>query len=200
MFDEKFLALLLLFFPGIVGVLFINYVLESYKKLEVKLFLLYSFVLGVISYLPFSLFCENSNIFKLNISPRVIIFATILAMIISTIVIFMINREFLHLCMRKMKLSQTMGRKYILKNIIASKDDKINYLLNHWVLIRYQNKEQCFQGCIGAIDILEDNYVEILLKKVSAYYDNKTEPSYEVEAIYLCEKFENIIIEFQKNI
>lgn len=58
MFDEKFLALLLLFFPGIVGVLFINYVLESYKKLEVNLFLLYSFVLGVISYLPFSFFVK----------------------------------------------------------------------------------------------------------------------------------------------
>lgn len=47
MFDEKFLTLLLLFFPGIVGVLFINYVLESYKKLEANLFLLYSFALGV---------------------------------------------------------------------------------------------------------------------------------------------------------
>ena len=102
--------------------------------------------------------------------------------------------------MRKTKISQTMGRKYILENIIASKDSKINYLLNHWVLIRYQNKEQCFQGYIGAIDVLEDNYVEILLKEVSAYYDNKTDPSYKVEAIYLCEKFENIIIEFQKNI
>ena len=200
MFDEKFLALLLLFFPGIVGVLFINYVLESYKKLEINLFLLYSFALGVVSYLPTNFFCEDNNIFKLNVSPRVIICATILALIISTIIIFIINNEFLHLCMRKIKLSQTMGRKYILKNIVASKDPKINYLLNHWVLIRYQNKEQCFQGYIGAIDFLEDNYVEILLKEVSAYYDNKTEPSYEVEAIYLCEKLENIIIEFQKNI
>lgn len=200
MFDEKFLALLLLFFPGIVGVLFINYVLESYKKLEVNLFLLYSFVLGVISYLPFSFFCEDSNIFKLNVSPRVIICATILALIVSTIIIFIINSEFLHLCIRKIKLSKTMGRKYILKNIVSSKDSKMNYLLNHWVLIRYQNKEQCFQGLIGAIDILEDNYIEILLKNVSAFYNNKTKPSYEVEATYLCEKLENIIIEFQKNI
>lgn len=200
MFDEKFLALLLLFFPGIVGVLFINYVLESYKKLEANLFLLYSFALGVISYLPTRLFCEDSNIFELRVSPRVIICATILALIISTIIIFIINSEFLHLCMRKTKLSQTMGRKYILKNIVASKDLKINYLLNHWVLIRYQNKEQCFQGYIEAIDILEDNYIEILLKNVSAFYNNKTKPSYEVEATYLCEKLENIIIEFQKNI
>ena len=63
MFDEKFLTLLLLFFPGIVGVLFINYALESYKKLEAKLFFLYSFALGVISYLATSLFCKDSNIF-----------------------------------------------------------------------------------------------------------------------------------------
>lgn len=200
MFDEKFLTLLLLFFPGIVGVLFINYVLESYKKLEIVLFLLYSFALGVISYLPTNFFCEDSNIFELRVSTKALILATIFALIISVIIIFVINNEFLHLCMRKIKLSQTMGRKYILKNIIASKDSKINYLLNHWVLIRYQNKEQCFQGYIGAIDVLEDNYVEILLKDVSAYYDNKTESSYEVEAIYLCEKLENIIIEFQKNI
>ena len=200
MFDEKFLTLLLLFFPGIVGVLFINYVLESYKKLEINLFLLYSFALGVVSYLPTNFFCEDSNIFELRVSTKALILATIFALIISAIIIFVINNEFLHLCMRKIKLSQTMGRKYILKNIVASKDPKINYLLNHWVLIRYQNKEQCFQGYIGAIDVLEDNYVEILLKDVSAYYDNKTEPSYEVEAIYLCEKFENIIIEFQKNI
>jgi len=200
MFDEKFLTLLLLFFPGIVGVLFINYALESYKKLEAKLFFLYSFALGVISYLATSLFCKDSNIFELRVSTKALILATISSLIISAIIIFVINSEFLHLCMRKMKLSQTMGRKYILKNIIASKDSEINYLLNHWVLIRYQNKEQCFQGYIGAIDVLEDNYVEILLKEVSAYYDNKTDPSYKVEAIYLCEKFENIIIEFQKNI
>lgn len=199
MFDEKFLTLLLLFFPGIVGVLFINYALESYKKLEAKLFFLYSFALGVISYLATSLFCKDSNIFELRVSTKALILATISSLIISTIIIFVINSEFLHLCMRKMKLSQTMGRKYILKNIIASKDSEINYLLNHWVLIRYQNKEQCFQGYIGAIDVLEDNYVEILLKEVSAYYDNKIDPSYKVEAIYLCEKFENIIIEFQKN-
>ena len=70
MFDEKFLTLLLLFFPGIVGVLFINYVLESYKKLEANLFLLYSFALGVISYLPTRLFCEDSNIFELRVSIK----------------------------------------------------------------------------------------------------------------------------------
>lgn len=200
MFDEKFLTLLLLFFPGIVGVLFINYVLESYKKLEINLFLLYSFALGVVSYLPTNFFCEDSNIFELRVSTKALILATIFALIISVIIIFVINNEFLHLCMRKIKLSQTMGRKYILKNIVASKDPEINYLLNHWVLIRYQNKEQCFRCYIEAIDFLEDNYVEILLKDVSVYYDNKTEPSYEVEAIYLCEKLENIIIEFQKNI
>ena len=200
MFDEKFLTLLLLFFPGIVGVLFINYVLESYKKLGINLFLLYSFALGVVSYLPTNFFCEDSNIFELRVSTKALILATIFALIISVIIIFVINNEFLHLCMRKIKLSQTMGRKYILKNIVASKDPKINYLLNHWVLIRYQNKKQCFQGYIGAIDFLEDNYVEILLKDVNAYYNNKTEPSYEVEAMYLCEKLENIIIEFQKNI
>ena len=200
MFDEKFLALLLLFFPGIIGVLLINYVLESYKKLEINLFFLYSFVLGVISYLPFSLFCENNNIFKLNISPRIIVYATALSLGISAVIIFIINSESLHFCIRKIKLSKTMGRKFILKNIVSSKDSKMNYLLNHWVLIRYQNKEQCFQGLIGAIDILEDNYVEILLKDVSAFYDNKNNPSYTVEATYLCEKLENIIIEFQKNI
>ena len=200
MFDEKFLTLLLLFFPGIVGALFINYVLESYKKLEINLFLLYSFALGVVSYLPTNFFCEDSNIFELRVSTKALILATIFALIISDIIIFVINNEFLHLCMRKMKLSQTMGRKYILKNIVASKDPEMNYLLKHWVLIRYQNKEQRFQGYIGAIDFLEENYVEILLKEVSAYYDNKTEPSYEVEAMYLCEKLENIIIEFQKNI
>ena len=77
MFDEKFLTLLLLFFPGIVGVLFINYVLESYKKLEINLFLLYSFALGVVSYLPTNFFCEDSNIFELRVSTKALILATI---------------------------------------------------------------------------------------------------------------------------
>ena len=61
-----------------------------------------------------------------------------------------------------------------------------------------KTKNNVSKVTLGAIDVLEDNYVEILLKEVSAYYDNKTQPSYEVEAMYLCEKFENIIIEFQK--
>ena len=84
MFDEKFLTLLLLFFPGIVGVLFINYVLESYKKLEINLFLLYSFALGVVSYLPTNFFCEDNNIFELRVSTKALILATIFALIFSS--------------------------------------------------------------------------------------------------------------------
>ena len=48
MFDNNVIKILLIFFPGIVGVILINYAINTYKSFELNLGLLYSFVLGVL--------------------------------------------------------------------------------------------------------------------------------------------------------
>ena len=43
MFDNDVIKILLIFFPGIVGVILINYAINTYKSFELYLGLLYSF-------------------------------------------------------------------------------------------------------------------------------------------------------------
>lgn len=71
-----------------------------------------------------------------------------------------------------------------MKNIISTKDSNLNYLQSHWVCIRYQNKKLNYVGCIQTVDILNDSYIEMLLKNVIVTTEDG---NYELEALYLCE-------------
>ena len=109
MFDNNVIKILLIFFPGIVGVILINYAINTYKSFELNLGLLYSFVLGVLSYItiPFlnkifpcySLFEVNGDIFKMDISEKGIFLALIISIIYSIIIIKVIDTLYV-LCLK----------------------------------------------------------------------------------------------------
>ncbi|WP_394291882.1 hypothetical protein [Fusobacterium necrophorum] len=52
-----------------------------------------------------------------------------------------------------------------------------------------------YVGCIQTVDILNDSYIEMLLKNVIVTTEDG---NYELEALYLCEKTENFVIEYIK--
>ena len=198
--DVFTLKLLIIFFPGIVGVIVINYAIKSDKKLEVAEGIAYSFVLGLLSYLYAYIFKINDvfsqiNSEKFEISGIDILATLGLSIGFSILIIIVIKKEYFHYVLRKLKISTSTGNKYILKNIISTKDSNLNYLQSHQVCIRYQNKKLNYIGYIQTVDILNDSYIEMLLKNVTV---STEDGNYELEALYLCEKPENFVIEYIK--
>ncbi|WP_394291891.1 hypothetical protein [Fusobacterium necrophorum] len=157
--DVFTLKLLIIFFPGIVGVIVINYAIKSDKKLEVAEGIAYSFVLGLLSYLYAYIFKINDifsqiNSEKFEISGIDILATLGLSLGFSILLILVIKKELFHCLLRKLKISTTTGNKYILKNIISTKDSNLNYLQSHLVCIRYQNKKLNYVGCIQCYAII----------------------------------------------
>lgn len=192
---------LFIFLPGIACVILVNYAILDDEKLELNKAAAYSFVLGVLCYLPLNLFGKGEILKTLlskspKVSPQELTYALLFSIPYSIFFIFMINGERYHYFLRKFKLSNKLGKKYLAQGLIASKT--FEDIKDCWVSIRYQNKEQIYQGALQALNVTEQGYFEILLKDVSVYFDNKDTPSYELEATYLYEKPENIIIEYHK--
>lgn len=207
MFDNNVIKILLIFFPGIVGVILINYAINTYKSFELNLGLLYSFVLGVLSYItiPFlnkifpcySLFEVNGDIFKMDISEKGIFLALIISIIYSIIIIKVIDKELYHTFLRKIGVSRTAGKKYILKNLYTTTDNELSALVSNYVDIRFQNKDLTYSGTIKLIDIHDNDFIEILLENAGAIYNNNEDFSYTVKSVIICEKLENLIIEYR---
>lgn len=207
MFDNDVIKILLIFFPGIVGVILINYAINTYKSFELYLGLLYSFVLGVLSYItiPFlnkifpciSLFEVNGDIFKMDISEKGIFLALIISIIYSIIIIKVIDKELYHTFLRQIGVSRTAGKKYILKNLYTTTDNELSALVSNYVDIRFQNKDLTYSGTIKLIDIHDNGFIEILLENAGAIYNNNEDFSYTVKSVIICEKLENLIIEYR---
>lgn len=207
MFDNNVIKILLIFFPGIVGVILINYAINTYKSFELNLGLLYSFVLGVLSYItiPFlnkifpciSLFEVNGDIFKMDISEKGIFLALIISIIYSIIIIKVIDKELYHTFLRQIGVSRTAGKKYILKNLYTTTDNELSALVSNYVDIRFQNKDLTYSGTIKLIDIHDNGFIEILLENAGAIYNNNKDFSYTVKSVIICEKMENLIIEYR---
>nr|DAD98885.1 MAG TPA: hypothetical protein [Myoviridae sp. ctEBR14] len=207
MFDNNVIKILLIFFPGIVGVILINYAINTYKSFELNLGLLYSFVLGVLSYItiPFlnkifpciSLFEVNGDIFKMDISEKGIFLALIISIIYSIIIIKVIDKELYHTFLRQIGVSRTAGKKYILKNLYTTTDNELSALVSSYVDIRFQNKDLTYSGTIKLIDIHDNGFIEILLENAGAIYNNNEDFSYTVKSVIICEKLENLIIEYR---
>lgn len=194
------IQLLFIFFPGIVATILLNFSITGENKLKLNDGIAYSFVLGILCYLPLSIFGDGQIFKNLLIQNPVILpieigKALLLAFIYSIVLTKIINSELLHTILRKYGISNKLGKKYLIQGLISSKDKNIN-LCNKWVSIRYQNKEQVYIGYIQALNVTDTEYIEILLKDVSTYFDNKEQPSYHLEATFICEKPENIILEF----
>lgn len=207
MFNVETIKILLVFFPGIVGFIFIHYAISTYKKIDVTLGLLFSFVLGVISYLSipiFSKFCflssffeTNGNLLEMNFSEKDILLALILSIIYSIIVIKIIDKEFFHFLLRKINVSKTVGTKHILRTLYTTTDEYLLKLKSNCVDIRFKNKDLTYTGTVRLIGVHDNGLVEILLENAGAIYDNKPDFSYTVKSVVICEKLENIILEYR---
>lgn len=207
MFSQLMIQLLFIFLPGIFAVILIKFAIATERELNINEWIAYSFVIGVLSYLPASIICQKFvmldfllNHQEIKIVNSEILIAIFFSLLYSVFVIFCINKEWYHWILRKLGLSTKFGKKYLIEGVISSSDPFYKNLLGKWVSIRYQEKELVFTGCIKSVNITENNYIELILAFVNAYYDNKNVSSYSLEAVYIHVKPEEILIEFMKDI
>lgn len=202
MFTQLMIQLLFIFFPGMVAVILVKAAIFRDKELSTNEWIAYSFVLGILSYLPFVLI-GNFTMFDflisnkdIHIAVKEVFTAFVVAIIYSALLIFLITREGYHFILRTFKLSNKIGKEYLIEAIFASKDTLLNSLDNQWVNVRYQTKEQSFSGRIIGMNITKENSIELILAEVSVYYENNETPSYNLKNMYICTKPEEIIIEY----
>lgn len=203
MFNAETIKILLIFFPGLVGFIFIHFSINTHNKINITLGFLFSFVLGVFSYLSLSFFSfipllkTSGNLLEMSFSQKDIGFALLFSMIYSLIIIKIIDKEIIHSCLRKMNILKTVGAKHIIDSLYTSTDEELLKLKTDLVDIRFQNKNLTYSGNIRLINIIDNGLVEILLENAGAVYDDKSDFSYMVKSVIICEKLENIIVEYR---
>ena len=166
--SEFTLTLLFLFLPGILGVLLIG-ALTTVKVTEIKIFSLYVYLLSVTSYLltgfindyRFINFLLKGN---LNITPKEIFIATIVSIVLSILIIYIINFNLMYKLAGKLRLSTKFGNNDVWLTLFNDKNTV-------WITLRPSDCEQYFVGEVEHFSD-ENNLRELTLVNVAIYSDD----------------------------
>lgn len=209
-FTELTIKILFIFFPGLIAVIIINN-LTTHKKVEFKFFIIYSFILGTLSYmviyillivnniyLGFNGFKSHKNLAFMDVltnnesfvNGKEIIFATIIAFFLSLLISLILNNGWLHIIARKLKITNQFGEK-----------DVWQYLFNSpelsWITVRDFSTNMIYQGYVAAFsDTHAEN--ELLIQDVYVYDSKTGNYLYDLNALYITRDKSDLTIEIQK--
>lgn len=178
--SEFTLTLLFLFLPGILGVLLIG-ALTVVKVTEIKIFSLYVYLLSVISYL-FTGFINDYRFINfllkgnLNIIPKEIFIATIVSLVLSILIIYVINFNLMYKLAGKLRLSTKFGNNDVWLTLFNDKNTT-------WITLRPSDCEQYFVGEVEHFSD-ENNLRELTLVNVAIYSDDNGKYLYSQDKIY----------------
>lgn len=206
---ELTIRLLLLFFPGIIAALVITN-LTTHKRPNFNLLILYSFILGLLSYFTTnSLLALNGLFLKFNgvqsrkeltffksltdptvlISMKEIMFVSLISIVLSLVISLVINRGWFHKIARAMKVTNQFGEKDVWQHLFNSPDIG-------WVTVRDLENNLMYQGYVGAFsDTFMEN--ELLLKDVKVYYGETGEYLYDLKILYITRDIRKLTVEIQ---
>lgn len=178
--SEFTLTLLFLFLPGILGVLLIG-ALTTVKVTEIKIFALYVYLLSVISYLltgfindyRFINFLLKGN---LNVTPSEIFIATVVSIVLSIIIIYIINFKLIYKLAGLLRLSTKFGNSDVWLTLFNDKNTT-------WITLRPPNCEQYFVGEVEHFSD-ENNLREVTLLNVAIYSEDDGKYLYSQDKIY----------------
>ena len=177
---EFSLTLLFLFLPGIVGILLIG-LLTTVKTSEIKIFSLYVYLLSLVSYLISGLFNNFQFVNfllegNLNIEPLEILIATVISLILSITLIYVINFKVIYKIAGKFRLSAKYGSSDVWLTLFNDSN-------TIWITIRPSNCEEYF---IGKVEHFSDesNLRELTLANVAIYEGSTSKYLYSQEKIY----------------
>lgn len=202
--SEFTFKLLLLFFPGILCAFLIDQ-LTIHRPREVFTFLLQSFVCGIFSYFIYWTGIKSFDYFWPNIvdpnitflraltdstasfSFKEIVFASGIAIVLAFIITVVSRYKLLNRAARSMGLTKKFGEL-----------DVWGYMLNMkeiiWVTVRDHKNDLIYDGWIQAFSD-DSKDAELLLRDVTIYKNSTAECLYQVGAVYLSRKREDISIE-----
>lgn len=170
------MKLLILFIPGILGALLIE-IMTIPKNKEWKRYLLYSYLISVISYSFYWIIVKESTFFstllisKGELNVYEIIWSSIIALIISTLISIIINKKLFYRLAIKLNLTDKFGNDDVWEtthNITPNKN------CVHWVVIRNIESNLIYEGQILLYSD-SDTKREITLEFVRIYRDNAGE-------------------------
>jgi hypothetical protein len=209
-FTEFAFRVLLLFFPGLVGILIMGQ-LTIQKKKEPFFFLLQALVLGVVSYfltwLLYDGWCrwlnerwslglpmELSFFADLQDSKRALHFteiaaASIIAVFVSLVGTYCSNRRFLFRFARCFGLSNKTGALDVWGYVMES--PRLVF-----VTVRDEDRDISYDGWIEAFSETEEKQ-ELLLRDVGVYRGSDSAFLYQVGAMYLKLDPKKILLEFR---
>lgn len=194
------IRLIVLFLPGVIAAIIVDELTEHEVWTPFK-FVLYSIVLGFISYLVYqllfmllilvcpqlsgnsvhfwqSLFDKDSNI-----ALNEVVYACIVSIFIGGIISTIIQRKILHKVARWLSISQKYGDENLLTYFLNSQEVT-------WVCVRDYEKKLIYEGWVQSFSEIS-SLREIVLVDVKVYYleaeetEEATKPAYEVSKIYL---------------
>lgn len=212
---ELTLHLGLLFLPGIICALIVEK-LSPNREWPTARFVLYSFVLGLASYLIYALlqslsypllhsvFCwkwpppwkwpPSVHLFRsLNqhedLDPTEILLTTIVSFFVGLVVSRGLNKHWLNRLARRMRASVKFGALDVWAHILNSDDVE-------WVVVRDFERDLAYEG---KVDSYSETYDvnELLLQDVKVYRNSTAEPLYEVKAVYLTRQKDDLTIEIR---
>lgn len=206
--SELTIRLLLIFFPGIISSLIIDNLI-SHREREFKIFLLYSFILGLASYFILYIIISINNFLvilrglipswkvsflnslidkKADINIKEVVIATLIAIILALLISALINYRLLHKFAKKLKISKRFGQLDVWSYVLDSPDID-------WVIIRDLENDLMYQGWIEAFSDTYDTN-ELFIRDVKVYKNSTAEELYFMQGIYITKDKTNLIMEF----
>lgn len=179
--SEFTLRLLLIFLPGILAMVMINYFTNS-KVYDMKRFLLYAYLISLFSYLIASLFQDAPFLDVLTakdtaIKSNQIVIPSLIGGFLAFLLIYTITHKWLYKIAAKLKITKKYGDGDVWTSVME--DSSLR-----WINVRPGNAENSFQGEV--LHYSDDGQArEIALCNV-AIYNNKTgKYLYSQEKVYL---------------
>lgn len=205
---EFTLRLLLLFFPGIICAYIVSQ-FTTHQKSEPFWFLLQSFAFGLSSYFAFwigkkilhaiipvyfegdivilrSLFDSN-----LPISYREVAFVSIVSVLIGISLSYILNYKLIYRFAHFFKVSNRFGDSNVWSYVFNLKQDQIG-----WVTVRDHERDLIYDGWVEAFSD-DTECSELFLRDVEIFKNSTGKKLYEVDALYLSQARDNILIEYR---
>lgn len=191
--SEFTIKLIILFFPGIVAFVIIDK-LTQHKKISNFYVVIYSFILGLVSYLIYfiitilglpikqSFFVEFLKTGNPNqvYDPLEIGYATVIAIIVAIVFCYLKNFDKLFWIPRKLRITNKFSDPDVLRHLFNP--------LENWIYIRDLENDICYLGWLIAFSDNPDNpedKEELLLKNTIVYKNSTGNELYRTGYTYL---------------
>lgn len=203
------LKLLFLFFPGIIA-LFIIETLTEYQSKNNYYQIVYTFVLGILSYCTLffikllhlficQIICGNKcsypkmSIFifvkNIELDYMEILFATGISILLGILFTYIIQNGLFHKFANKIHISNKFAGSSVWGHILNIKK------LDTWVVVRDIKNDLMYEGWINAFSEKFENN-ELFLSDVKVYKNSSGEELYHIDGLYITRHPNELTIEY----